>query len=166
MKELVDKINKKLSLWTFRALNFLSRLILVKFVLQAMPIYLFSVLAAPKSIIKQIRNIQRNFLWGGEWKTIENGLWWNGKPFAPRKLWGELGLKDPLDNNKVMSAKIWWIWVNYKDESWEKLWHLKYVPHWPQQSLVKFGENLPGSSIWKTAQENRGLVKKHSFSEV
>ena len=56
-KELVYKINKKLSLWTFRPLNFLSRLILVKYVLQAMPIYLFSVLAAPKSIIKQIRNI-------------------------------------------------------------------------------------------------------------
>ena len=64
-KELIDKINKKLNLWTYRALNFLSRLILVKSVLQAMPIYLFSVLAALKSIIKQIRNIQRNFLWGG-----------------------------------------------------------------------------------------------------
>ena len=29
-----------------------------------------------------------------------------------------------------------------------------------------FGENLPGSSIWKAAQENRGLVQKHSFWEV
>ena len=40
-KEIVDKINKKLSLWTFRTLNFPSRLILVKSVLQAMSIYLF-----------------------------------------------------------------------------------------------------------------------------
>ena len=64
-KELLDKINKKLSLWTFRALNFPSRLILVKSVLQAMPMYLFLVLAALKAIIKQIRNIQRQFLWGG-----------------------------------------------------------------------------------------------------
>ena len=61
-KELLDKINKNISLWTFIALNFLSRLILVKSVLQAMTMYLFSVMAAPKSIIKQIRNIQRNFL--------------------------------------------------------------------------------------------------------
>ena len=64
-KEFVDKIKKKLNLWTYRALNFPSRLILVKSVLQAMPIYLFSVLEAPKSTNKQIRNIQRNFLWGG-----------------------------------------------------------------------------------------------------
>ena len=65
-----------------------------------------------------------------------------------------------------MSAKIWWRWVNYEDELWAKLWHMKYVPQWPQQSLVRFGENLPGSNIWKTAQENRGLVQKHSFWEV
>ena len=32
-KYLLDKINKKLSLWTFKALNFPSRLILVKSVL-------------------------------------------------------------------------------------------------------------------------------------
>ena len=110
----MDKINKKLSLWTFRALNFLSRIILVKFVLQAMPIYLFSVLAAPKSIIKQIRNIQRNFLWGGsegnrKWPLVD----W--QTICTPKVVGGLGLRDPLDNNnnKVMSAKIWWRWVNY-----------------------------------------------------
>ena len=57
LKELVDKFNKNLSLWTFKALYFRRRLILVKSVLQDMPIYLFSVLAASKSIIKQIRNI-------------------------------------------------------------------------------------------------------------
>ena len=51
-KDLLDKIKQKLSHWTFRALNFPSRLILVKFVLQAMPLYLFSVLSAPKSVIK------------------------------------------------------------------------------------------------------------------
>ena len=61
-EELLDKINKKLSLWTFRALNFPSRLILVKSVLQAMPMYLFLVLVTRKSIIKQIKNIQQNFL--------------------------------------------------------------------------------------------------------
>ena len=65
-----------------------------------------------------------------------------------------------------MSAKIWWRWVNYAEEPWAKLWHLKYAPQWPKQSLVRFRENLPGSSIWKIAQENKGLVQKHSFWEV
>ena len=32
--------------------------------------------------------------------------------------------------------------------------------------MVRFRENLWGSRIWKEAQENRGLVQKHSFWEV
>ena len=79
---------------------------------------------------------------------------------------GGLSLRDHLDNNKVMSAKIWWRWVNYSDEPRAKLWHLKYVPHWPKNSLVRFGKYILGSSIWKTTQENMGLVQKHSFWEV
>ena len=85
-KELLDKIKHKLSQWTFRALNLPSRLTLVKFVLQAMPLYLFLVLDAPKSVIKKIRNIQRNFL-SGELKDTRSGHWLIGKPFTnPKKL--------------------------------------------------------------------------------
>ena len=72
-----------------------------------MPIYLFPMLETPKTIIKQIKNIQRNFLCGGmegnkkwllvDWQTI----------CTPKAIRG-LGLRDPLENNKVMSAKIWW----------------------------------------------------------
>ena len=111
-KELLDKINKKLSLWTYRTLNFPSRLILVKSVLQEMPIYLFSILAAPKAIIKQIRNLQRQFLWGGT-KDIRKWPLVDWQTICTPKSLGGLGLKDPLDNNKIMSAKIWWRWVNY-----------------------------------------------------
>ena len=79
---------------------------------------------------------------------------------------GGLGLRGRLENNKFMSAKIWWQWVNYVEDPWAKLWHLKCVPQWPHNSLVRFDEDIPGSTIWKTAQENRDLVQKHSFWEV
>jgi len=62
-QSLLDKLESKLSLWTFRALNMASRLVLIKSVLQAMPLYLFSLLAAPKWVLKSIRNLQRHFLW-------------------------------------------------------------------------------------------------------
>lgn len=61
-QDLLDKLNSKLNEWALRPLNFPSRLILVKVVLQSMPAYLFSILAAPKSVLKQIKSIQRNFL--------------------------------------------------------------------------------------------------------
>ena len=53
-KDLLNKIKCNLDQWTFKALNFPSHLILVKSVLQAMPLYLLSIMAAPKSVLKQI----------------------------------------------------------------------------------------------------------------
>ena len=57
-KELLDKMVSKLNNWTYRSLNFPSRLTLVKAVLQAIPTYVFSILAAPKNVLKKIRAIQ------------------------------------------------------------------------------------------------------------
>ena len=118
-KELLDKMERKLRNWTYKALNFPARLTLVKVVLQAIPTYLFSVLSAPKAILKGIKAIQRNFLWGSlelkqkwalvDWETV----------CKPKKARG-LGLRDPEIANKVMSTKIWWRWVTHKEEPWEK----------------------------------------------
>ena len=63
-KDLMDRFKSRLSRWILHPLNLPSRMVLVKFVLQAMPIYLFFVSFAPKSIIKDIKSIQRKFLWG------------------------------------------------------------------------------------------------------
>jgi hypothetical protein len=64
-ESLLSKFCKRLSLWTFRSLNLPGRLILLKSVLQALPVYAFSALAAPNFILTTLRNIQRKFLWQG-----------------------------------------------------------------------------------------------------
>ena len=92
-----------------------------------MPLYLFSVMAAPKSKIKNIRNIQRNFPWGrieghGKWPSVD----WK-TIYKPKEV-GVLGLRDPLEINKVMGAKIWCKWITQEEEPWAKLWHMKYAP--------------------------------------
>ena len=56
-QELLDRMKQKISSWVLRPLNFPSRLILVKSIMQAMPTYLFSILAAPKSILKEIQRL-------------------------------------------------------------------------------------------------------------
>ena len=164
-KELLDKMKQKLNLWTYRSLNFPSRLVLVKSVLQAMPLYLFSVLSAPKAVLKQIRNIQRTFLWGG---SLNDRKWalvaW--KTLCSPKESGGLGLRDPILSNRVMSAKIWWRWVTHSSEPWATLWHTKYAPNWPKTQLIRYDQNPPGSHIWQAAQQNRDLVQKHSFWEI
>jgi hypothetical protein len=79
-------------------------LVLVKSFLQAIPTYLFSALAAPKSVLNTIRNIQRKFLWQGlksdnKWALVS----W--EKLCQPKLNGGLGLRDPGVLNEVMGAK-------------------------------------------------------------
>ena len=50
-KDILDRIKDKLTSWTLKPMNFPSRLVLINLVLQAMHVYLFSVLVAPKSIL-------------------------------------------------------------------------------------------------------------------
>ena len=64
-QDLVDRIKSRLSSWAIKPLNLPGRLVLVKLVIEAMPMYLLSVPSSPKSVLKEIRNLQRNFLWAG-----------------------------------------------------------------------------------------------------
>ena len=57
-QELLDRMKQKLSSWVLHPLNFPSRLILVKSIMQAMHTYLFSILDSPKSILKEIQRLQ------------------------------------------------------------------------------------------------------------
>ena len=125
-KELIDKMESKLRNWTYRALNFPTQLTLVKSILQAISAYIFFVLLVPKSIIKRIKAIQRNFLWGSSelkqrWALVDWGT------ICKPKRAGGLGLRDLELANKAMSAKIWWRWVTHMEEPWAKFWHNKYA---------------------------------------
>jgi len=164
-QDLLDKLQSKLADWSLRPLNFPSRLTLVKAVLQSMPAYLFSILAAPKSVLKQIKAIQRSFLWGGsqnssKWSLVD----WNSV-CTPKKD-GGLGLRDPHTSNKVFNAKIWWRWITHDREPWAKLWNAKYAPLWEKQELGRFEDNIPGSGIWNSVSSNRKLVTSHCFWEI
>ena len=65
-QDLVDRIKSRQSSWVIKPLNLSGRLVLVKSVIQAMPMYLLLVLSTPKLVLKEIRNLQRNFLWVGK----------------------------------------------------------------------------------------------------
>jgi len=54
---LLDNLEVRLFSWTHRELKMACNLFLIKVVLQAMPLYLFSILAAPKWVIKEIKTI-------------------------------------------------------------------------------------------------------------
>eukprot|EP00253_Pinus_taeda_P025774 PITA_25774 len=162
---LLEKLEAKLSLWTHRSLNMASRLVLIKVVLQSMPLYLFSILAAPKWVLKAIKKLQRNFLWGSSGPNRKWALVKWEKACLP-KIGGGIGLRDPEHRNMIVGAKIWWKWLSYPDTQWAQIWTAKYANNFPLEERVRMTEISKGSAIWNSALLNRDLVQKHSFWEV
>eukprot|EP00253_Pinus_taeda_P019947 PITA_19947 len=164
-KSLLEKLEAKLSSWTHRSLNMASRLVLIKAILQAMPLYLFSILAAPKWVLKELKAIQRAFLWGSsglhrKWALVK----WE-TACLPKK-GGGIGLRDPTHSNAVMGARIWWRWLSGSLTPWATLWTTKYVGNCPREELIRISEMCNGSIIWNSAKIHRNLIQQHSFWEV
>eukprot|EP00253_Pinus_taeda_P025961 PITA_25961 len=140
-RTLLDKLEAKLSSWTYRSLNIASRLIMIKSVLQAMPLDLFSILATPKWVLKAIRNLQRNFLWGStglnrKWALVK----WS--EVCQLKSNGGLGLRDPIHSNHTMGAKVWWNWLVKPHIPWAKLWQAKYALGSQWDELIRISPNI------------------------
>eukprot|EP00253_Pinus_taeda_P020461 PITA_20461 len=171
---LLERLEARLSLWTHRSLNMASRLVLIKAVLQSMPLYLFSTLAAPKWVLKAIKNLQRNFLWGStglnrKWALVK----WE-KACLPKKA-GGIGLRDPEHSNRIMGAKIWDLiqkhsfWevkdggtARFWTDSWQQLPSLAHtiqdIPEHnihSQETVNQFWKDNPESDhrTWREAQE-------------
>eukprot|EP00253_Pinus_taeda_P035003 PITA_35003 len=117
----LNKLKDKISEWTNRALNLVGRLVLTKVVLQCIPIYMLFAIPALANVLTNIRNIQRDFLWG---KYEEKSKWalvaWDRvcKP----KSHGGLGLHDPGILNRILGAKIWWRSLKENKAPWAKVW--------------------------------------------
>eukprot|EP00253_Pinus_taeda_P011019 PITA_11019 len=133
---LLEKLEAKLFLWTHRTLNMSGRLVLIKAILQAMPTYLFSILAAPKWVLKAIKQLQRNFLWGNSGPNRKWALVKWEKPCPPKKA-GGIGLRDPEHSNMVLGAKIWWRWLSNPCTPWASLWTAKYAGNVPIEERIR-----------------------------
>jgi len=104
---LIDKLQDKVSKWTIRSLNLAGRLVLTKAMLQAIPIFMLSALPAPKGVLQQFRNIQRNFLWGKE-ETKRKWALVSWDKICKPKNHGGLRLDDQEILSKALGAKLWW----------------------------------------------------------
>ena len=90
---LLEKFGKRIQNWTFRLLSIGGRLTLVKAVLINIPVYWFSLLQVPSSILNILRRYIINFLWTGgtkKWNLVMVS-WEN---LSLPKEWGGWGLKN------------------------------------------------------------------------
>eukprot|EP00253_Pinus_taeda_P036581 PITA_36581 len=161
----LDKLSNKVANWAFRVLNIAGRIVLAKSVLQAIPIYPLSIMAAPVGVCAKIREIIRKFIWSEsdqkkKWALVS----WS--QLTERKEKGGLGLRDPATLNRVLGAKLWWRWLNGGSDLWKTIWRTKYRMPTSQVDILRQQEIPKGSAIWELASQNRDLIDKHTFWEI
>lgn len=62
-KPVLDRISKRLVAWKARLLSRAGRLVLIKSILNSIPLYYLSLFKIPKGIVDKIISMQRHFFW-------------------------------------------------------------------------------------------------------
>jgi len=157
---LIAKIESRTSHWSFRWLSRAGRLILIKSVLSAIPVYWAALTWIPKGVMEKIRRICCRFLWAGSKES--SGLPWVAWDKVARpKEWGGWGLKRSPDFNISLAAKSGWRLIS-TDNLWTKVVKRKYIDPLPIDEWIR-SQNKKGqssSAIWKATVEAFSVIEQ------
>lgn len=156
---LVAKIEKILTCWSHRYLSRAGRLILIKVVLEATPVFSMALAWIPRNILAKLQQLCNWYLWAGNQdKRIFAWIGWN-KIALPKK-WGGWGLKDLPIFAKALAGKMGWALLT-SHSLWTNITFHKYI--WPLNIIdwVRLPTwNKAGiSSIWKALLHSLPLIR-------
>ena len=119
-RPVIEKVERKLALWKAKVLSRAGRLVLIKAVLNTLPLYFLSIFKISKKVARRIVQLQRNFFWSIDdkkkgiplisWESIQ-------KP----KIYGELGVGDIIIKNAELLFKWWWRFSDKSDALWKQI---------------------------------------------
>lgn len=118
---LKSKVQRKLDTWDASKLSMAGRLILLKAAIDSIPSYWVSLYRVPEQILKELEQLQRNFLWGTSstfGRKIHLVRW---EEICKPKLEGGLGLTSLKIRNLGMLAKWWWRLYSERNKTWNSL---------------------------------------------
>ncbi|XP_069152141.1 uncharacterized protein [Solanum lycopersicum] len=154
--ELVEKVIKKISGWHSKLLNFGGKIILVKHVLQSIPIHTLAAISPPKTTLNCIKKLIADFFWGidKDGKTYHWSSWEN---MAYPTSEGGIGVRLLEDVCTAFQYKQWWDFRT-KNSLWSQFLQAKYCQRAnPVAKKYDTGDSL----IWRYLTRNR--LKVESF---
>lgn len=153
-KELMDKVQNRLSSWTGKLLSFGGRTILIKHVLQSMPIHLLSACDPPAGVLAQLHRMFARFFWSN---SIGNSSrhWSTWTTLCHPQEEGGVGFKSLQDISKALFAKLWWN-MRTKQSLWRDYMSNKYL----KKHHAVLVQAKTGTYIWKKMIKCRDEIEK------
>ncbi|CAN0825290.1 LINE-1 retrotransposable element ORF2 protein [Linum grandiflorum] len=143
----IAQVNNRLDSWKVKHLSFGGRLVMVKHVLESLPIYYMSLFKAPCSVINQIEKKMRTFLWcGNSEKRHFHAVHWNLVKADLNN--GGLGITDLRCMNLALLSKWFWRYAVSPNGWWRRLLDIKNGSTSSSWRLI-LNSGFGRWSIWK-----------------
>ncbi|XP_061370519.1 uncharacterized protein LOC133313201 [Gastrolobium bilobum] len=145
-RNVLDRVQGRLSRWNQSSLTLAGRATLAKSVLESLPVYPMQAAVLPKGICNEVEKLTRSFLWGssrGQRKT--HLVSW--KKVCTSKKEGGLGFRNQSLVNKAFYMKLGFNLIANKDSMWVKVLCSKYKVGEGFSPVLKRGSME--SNVWK-----------------
>lgn len=125
-----NKVGKKVLGWQKRCLSFAGREVMIKVVINVIPIYSMSCFKFRTETCKEFDRMVSNFFWSNT--TSASGIHWRAWQSLTRaKQEGGLGFKDFMGFNDALLAKSAWEILQNPNAMWVKILKSIYFPRSP-----------------------------------
>jgi len=153
----ISKVDKQLNIWYHKYLSRAGRLVLIKAVIEATPVYWMTLVWIPRGILSHLQNLCCKFLWKGN-QPGRIFAWTSWESLALPKSWGGWGINRLDTFSQALAAKLGWQLLN-NNSLWTKVIVSKYihpasVQDWIRQDTKR--NNI--SIIWKVVINTKELI--------
>eukprot|EP00253_Pinus_taeda_P006464 PITA_06464 len=158
----LEKFKAKIQAWGYSWLNTAGKTVLIKSVLNSLPLFQFAGLLAPASILNKMEEYIRRFFWKGG-KQNENKIPLISWDIISKPLWeGGLNFKNLCHQNVAMAAKIIWRIIAPNLGWTQKVLWKKYF-RGPRSRCLEKVIRLPNSTFLKIYDRAASLIIAHSY---
>ncbi|XP_050142150.1 uncharacterized mitochondrial protein AtMg00310-like [Malus sylvestris] len=148
--------------WKRRFLSQAGKEVLIKTVVQAIPMYPMCVFLLPATLCNEIDAAMARFWWVGADK--DRGMHWiNWKELGQSKNEGGIGFRNLYDFNIALLAKQCWRLIHDPDSLWARVLKERYFPN---VSFLEAKKGGRASWAWASLLEERDLILKGARWQV
>lgn len=159
-KGLLDGCKAKMEGWKSKWLSLVGRILMLKLVVAAMPIFPMACFKLPGSIIKSMQQKMRKFLWNGNQEQDKVPLMAWDRVCKP-KGGGGVGLCDWRLINEAMGVKLVWQMYSKPEQRWVIILQAKYLDSREKERILIVRDPPRGSTLWNFLVSCRSLITNH-----